>query len=451
MAQKPHTQNIPLTSIKATAATQPREQMDLVVAASYRQAMVDGSIFPPVDVFFDGEHYWLADGFHRVHAARNIEAMSTIAAIVHTGTKRDAILFSCGANTGHGLHRTVGDKRRAVLTLLQDAAWATWSDRRIAKTCKVTHPFVMAIRASLVTVTSERTYVTKHGTIAEMDTTRIGKTAKLVPPLVEALQNSILGDDPHAVNRLAGMDPEKQTAIAAVAAEHPEIGKVQVIWSRLNQQENQRRIDNLPDKGDRWSVYHCPATALLERLPPKSVDVIITDPPYPKEYLAVYEDLSRVGAHVLKDGGLCVVMTGKEHLPTYMDGLGKALDYHWVAPIVLTQTARVWHRNVYTQWKPLLLYSNGKYNGPTFNDVIRSEDVPPEKEQHKWQQGEWLMQQIVQRFSVPAAVILDPFCGAGTTGAAALLTNRIFIGADIDEEACLTTRTRLTTLTESVA
>ena len=35
--------------------------------------MEEGAIFPPVTVFFDGEHFWLADGFHRVQAAETIK------------------------------------------------------------------------------------------------------------------------------------------------------------------------------------------------------------------------------------------------------------------------------------------------------------------------------------------------------------------------------------------
>ena len=46
-----------------------------------------------------------------------------------------------------------------------------WSDNEIAKRCHVSQPFVLKLRASLITVISEandedseRTYTTKHGT-----------------------------------------------------------------------------------------------------------------------------------------------------------------------------------------------------------------------------------------------------------------------------------------------
>jgi hypothetical protein len=70
-------------------------------------------------VFYDGAEYWLADGFHRVHAAQKLRRL-TIAADVRQGTRRDAVLLSARANAEHGLRRTNEDKRRAVLTLLAD-------------------------------------------------------------------------------------------------------------------------------------------------------------------------------------------------------------------------------------------------------------------------------------------------------------------------------------------
>jgi len=44
------------------------------------------------------------------------------------------------------------------------------------------------------------------------------------------------------------------------------------------------------------------------------------------------------------------------------------------------------------------------------------------------------MAQIVERFTVPWQIILNPFCGAGTTGVAALLLGRRFVGIDINPE-----------------
>src|SRR4051794_27961438 len=44
------------------------------------------------------------------------------------------------------MRRTNEDKRRAVLTLLNDPDWARWSDREIARQCAVTHPFVSSLR-----------------------------------------------------------------------------------------------------------------------------------------------------------------------------------------------------------------------------------------------------------------------------------------------------------------
>lgn len=71
------------------------------------------------------------------------------------------------------------DKRRAVLTLMEDAEWSKWSDNKIAEKCGVSQPFVGKLRESLITVISEnpptRTYTTKHGTEATMDTSRIGR------------------------------------------------------------------------------------------------------------------------------------------------------------------------------------------------------------------------------------------------------------------------------------
>lgn len=159
--------------IRTDGGTQPRASLDDETVSEYADAMRNGATFPPVDVFYDGKMYWLADGYHRIAAAQRLNR-TQIAANVHQGTQRDAVLHSAGANAAHGLRRTNADKRRAVLRLLQDDEWQKWSDREIARRCKVHHQMVGNLRSSLDESSSERTYTTRHGTVATMNTANIG-------------------------------------------------------------------------------------------------------------------------------------------------------------------------------------------------------------------------------------------------------------------------------------
>jgi hypothetical protein len=132
-----------LDRIITNGGTQPRAAMHEETIADYAEAMEAGAKFPPVTVFFDGEKHWLADGFHRVAGAKRAGFLD-VDADVRQGSKRDAILFSLGANAAHGLRRTNEDKRRVVKHMLED--WSEWSTRKIADACGVSHFFVNKLR-----------------------------------------------------------------------------------------------------------------------------------------------------------------------------------------------------------------------------------------------------------------------------------------------------------------
>lgn len=169
--------SVAIASINMDGGTQPRAAIDFDVVEEYALALATGAEFPPAIVYFDGSTYWLADGFHRTHAHKAAGRQS-IECDVRQGTRRDAILFSVGANASHGMRRTNEDKRRAVLALLNDAEWAKWSDREIGRRCNVDDKTVARLRP-LPSVTAEirsepRTYTTRHGTVSTMQTAAIG-------------------------------------------------------------------------------------------------------------------------------------------------------------------------------------------------------------------------------------------------------------------------------------
>jgi hypothetical protein len=142
---------IAISQIRTDGGTQSRAELSTETIADYAEAMQSGATFPAVIVFYDGKVYWLADGFHRYHAAEKTDE-KTIEADVRQGTQRDATLFSLGANDSHGLRRSNRDKRSAVEKLLRDPEWGAKSDRWIAETAHVSNRYVGNVRAELGTV-----------------------------------------------------------------------------------------------------------------------------------------------------------------------------------------------------------------------------------------------------------------------------------------------------------
>ena len=132
-------QKIKLSYITVDPELQPRAGMNLETIEDYASDMRRGDQFPPLVVVHDGKSsYWLADGFHRLGAARAIGSKTILCEVRHGG-KREALLYSVGCNAAHGQRRSNDDKRQAVSKLLKDKNWGKWSDREIAKRCHVSH------------------------------------------------------------------------------------------------------------------------------------------------------------------------------------------------------------------------------------------------------------------------------------------------------------------------
>jgi hypothetical protein len=237
------------SSLRLDGDTQPRQSIDETIVAEYAQAMKDGAEFPPVVAFNDGAHHWLADGFHRRHAAVRAN-QDKIRVDVRTGTRRDAVLYSVAANVTHGLRRTNADKRKAALVLLTDEEWGQWSDGEIARRCCVGDRFVSELRAGLTPHGAEseptRTYVTRHGTRATMRVGKIGRRDKPAPLIVAAV-----GRPP--AKRLSPSFPGGTRAVVVRLHKRPERA-AEILWGKFPEDYNRglaqellRRIGPEPD------------------------------------------------------------------------------------------------------------------------------------------------------------------------------------------------------------
>lgn len=83
-----------------------------------------------------------------------------------------------------------------------------------------------------------------------------------------------------------------------------------------------------------------------------------------------------------------------------------------------------------------------EYNSLTSNMIKISSD-PNDHGKHPTQKPIALMEALIKLTTQEEQVILDPFCGSGSTLVAAKKLNRNYIGIEISEEFCKTARERL--------
>ena len=181
-------------------------------------------------------------------------------------------------------------------------------------------------------------------------------------------------------------------------------------------------------------------------LAPDSIDYIITDLPYGEAYLHLYGELAALASRVLRPGGSLLAMTGQSYLPEILTLMTQHMDYHWTVAYLTPggQAPQIWRRKVNAFWKPVLWFVKGEYKGDWIGDVAQS--AQNDKRFHEWGQSESGMADLIDRFSYPGDLILDPFMGGGTTGVVALKMGRRFIGIESDSDAFAATQERIYTL-----
>jgi hypothetical protein len=192
-----------LNILRIDGGTQSRQEINQETVAEYAEQISAGAEFPPVTAFYDGVDYYLADGFHRYFATKKAGKASVNVEIVN-GTLRDAVLHSCGVNALHGLRRTNADKRKSVMTLLDDVEWQDWSNGEIARQCHVSPPFVASLRVVEVPVVKMN---------------RAGKKELTYTKPQEKTNQNVYDQEQDALDHLSQENDQLKTRLALTAME----------------------------------------------------------------------------------------------------------------------------------------------------------------------------------------------------------------------------------------
>ena len=191
---------------------------------------------------------------------------------------------------------------------------------------------------------------------------------------------------------------------------------------------------------------------LMKRIPDQAIDVIITDPVWPdcKPDLPGKQDAARLFANAAKEfarlAPRVIIHLGITTDPRLLVYISTSLPFiqccwlRWIPPsyrgpiLVSADVAYVFgHTRLPGDGSRVF----GAESKDEVNSVNRkNKKYDPRKDTrenpHPTSRSITHVSWLVQRFSRPGDLILDPFCGAGTTCVAARLAGRNFCGMEID-------------------
>lgn len=202
-------------------------------------------------------------------------------------------------------------------------------------------------------------------------------------------------------------------------------------------QERERAQQTGPASGGH--ILTGPASRLWERLADDSVDLFLTDPPYSDTER--YRELAELAAVKLKPGGLCLAYCGQYHLPSVLAAMD-ALTYHWTFAIRFAGPHRpIYPKQIQNTWQPVVAFSRGKPAAGWIVDLLESGGR--EKDSHDWQKTLTDVEYLIEKLTTPGALVVDPYCGAGTVPAACRKLGRRWIGCEIDGKTARVARGRV--------
>jgi len=193
-------------------------------------------------------------------------------------------------------------------------------------------------------------------------------------------------------------------------------------------------------------LYHGDMTDMIFYLEPQSVDLVFTDPPYPKKYEGYFQSLAVDAPVLMKDGASLFTLCGHYQLEFVIQTFANFLKFRWILDLDQENDSHArMAMGIEVCWKPLLWYVKNRFPKDRHYGFLKDKLISnaKEKDLHEWQQSiSWVMY-LMEKVTKPGELVLDPFCGSGTFLEAAERLGRRWIGIDIDKNAIDTTIERL--------
>lgn len=206
-------------------------------------------------------------------------------------------------------------------------------------------------------------------------------------------------------------------------------------------------------------IYNMDCLEGMKLIPDKSIDLIVTDPPYLIKYKTNYrqnkehdfciEILNDDNEQLIKDYIKDCYRILKDNTAGYIFCSSKTIDFfkqECESNGFKIKNIIVWVKNNWTagdlkgqfgqQYEFILLLNKGRkqFNGKRITDVWEFDRVVGKAQLHQNQKPAALIEQCILKHSKENDIVFDGFLGSGTTAIACINTNRNYIGFELDKQ-----------------
>ena len=197
---------------------------------------------------------------------------------------------------------------------------------------------------------------------------------------------------------------------------------------------------------DGITIYHADYRDVIDDI---AGDAVITDPPYGVEfqYEGGYDDSEHAYVEVVLEPLPRLLSCAPLSLIT--PGLGNIWKFpqpRWTVAWNKPGSTRRSSLRGFNTWEPVLVY--GDIKRPVYQDALNLPTIANvatggETGNHPCPKPYRLLTWLVEQFTDPGDLIIDPFMGSGTTIKAAAHMGRRAIGIDVVEDYCAIAVSRL--------
>ena len=236
---------------------------------------------------------------------------------------------------------------------------------------------------------------------------------------------------------------EKKEAVTKAVSELTTAGMLKVAKEIKKEEKKEEKIKqfeqaSLEYQDENVKIFFEDFREGAKTIENNSVDAIITDPPYPIEYIDLWADMFAIADRILKPSAFLVTYANHQNLDRIFQ-LPNPLKYYWIFKLDFTSKPIAMGRNLIATWKPVLIFQKLPFKKieETLEDNIK-ESKPfnyDERNLHKlnWGQSLGNFEWIIDKFTKPGDLIVEPFAGTGTTLVASKNMKRRCIGYEIDK------------------